>query len=237
MSRLLDIFEEEKVNTNENQDIDKYEIAKGEYKEYLYKYEQVDMCNIMHEIQNTSDYEYLKNKLESIKKQYLYKSYGHGLSHNEKVMLFSLYIARKENIENEYLDILLDGAIYHDIGRINDIDDMSHGERGAIIVNNIIKYDNRENQEMLQFIIHAHSVNDIDILKILEKYKNINKKDIALKLAKILKDADALDRARLNEEDRLNPKYLRTNTSKTMLKFANQINECYYSGVYQFVRI
>ena len=87
-------------------------------------------------------------------------------------------------------------------------------------------------RRILQAIVEAHEGKDKNMSKICKKYK-IKDEDLnyTIKLMTILKDADALDRVRLDlnmgivMKTDLNPKYLRTNTSKQLLDAAYKLEE------------
>lgn len=155
---------------------------------------------------------------DNFKTQYLYKSSIHGIKHNERVAFFVGAIAYYENIPKDYWRILFDAAKYHDIGRIDDSIDADHGVRSAdmIVENKIVDYENPEDLEILRYIVTYHSINDELALQAVNNY-NIVDVEKAKTLYNILKDADALDRVRVNS---LNPKYLRTESAKSMVDLA-----------------
>ena len=155
-----------------------------------------------------------------------------------------MIIAQREEIldgdlEGKTKDILLSAVYYHDIGRKkeNITDNYGrHSKNSARKINKMnLFYANGEpysidDKKILQAVVQAHEGKDKDMLKICKKYK-IREEDIpyTMQLMTILKDADALDRVRLDinlpilMRTDLNPKYLRTNTAKQLLNASYQL--------------
>lgn len=178
--------------------------------------------------------EFILSEIRKIKTRYIFKSYVHGLNHNIKVLLFALYIAYKNNLDDIDLKILIDACIYHDIGRINDIYDEKHGLRSAEVISKIVDskiYKDKESLNMLKAIVEYHSIPDKFNKRIFNKYKLQNYERFIL-LANILKDADGLDRVRTSINNKtfsdLNPKYLRLDESKKLVKVSHIVNMIFY---------
>lgn len=178
--------------------------------------------------------EFILSEIRKIKTRYIFKSYVHGLNHNIKVLLFALYIAYKNDLDDIDLKILIDACIYHDIGRINDIYDEKHGLRSAEVISKIVDskiYKDKESLNMLKAIIEYHSIPDKFNKRIFNKYKLQNYERFIL-LANILKDADGLDRLRTSINNKtfsdLNPKYLRLDESKKLVKVSHVVNMIFY---------
>lgn len=178
--------------------------------------------------------EFILSEIRKIKTRYIFKSYVHGLNHNIKVLLFALYIAYKNNLDDIDLKILIDACIYHDIGRINDIYDEKHGLRSAEVISKIVDskiYKDKESLNMLKAIVEYHSIPDKFNKRIFNKYKLQNYERFIL-LANILKDADGLDRLRTSINNKtfsdLNPKYLRLDESKKLVKVSHIVNMIFY---------
>lgn len=184
---------------------------------------------------------------EEFEKEGLYKGReksAHSRRHIENVILFSAVIGQLERIEDRDMDLLLNAALYHDTGRVNDIRsphavasskiayDKLHGKipnqdlqiiRAAIeyheVVENLTPPDYKVDEEKLNDICSNLGM-DITDKKVMERTK---------KIACILKDADALDRTRFLAESKsfVNKDFLHYNSSKLLIKFANQLNEHY----------
>ena len=160
--------------------------------------------------------------------------YIHGIYHVEKVFLYCYIMVKmynnenEEKIPNDFANALYFAALYHDIGRIDNSEDVEHGLNAAKIFNNIFKDTEvfKEKKLLLyltEFLMAIHSTNneiklndDIDtgrIKYLIEEiqYNNDEKnfddtsafKEYTGKYLKILcdllKDADALDRKRFGE--------------------------------------
>lgn len=162
-------------------------------------------------IKTSKNYELFKDIMNNLDESILYKSDIHGIGHNIRVALMIYAISILENMNIEDIKILLDGALYHDLGRINDAEDSLHGKRSAEIIENLELDLTKEEKEILQIICTYHSVNDnkIDI----DSIENIDHKRVK-KLLSILKDADALDRVRVDD---LDISYLRNKSSLSLV--------------------
>lgn len=176
--------------------------------------------------------------------------YQHKLGHIQKVMLFSQIIGQKEGLDERQMNILLASAAFHDSGRIKDRDNGEHGALSAQVAKNYFK-NNKSNPygitqsdaNIVQVVIAYHVIEekepgkiDIDKLKeICNKYgvdKDVDFEKIT-KISAILKDADALDRARfsskISSKNSLDSKLLRTETAKNsfIIELAMEINQYY----------
>lgn len=180
--------------------------------------------------------------LDNIKPEYLYKSDFHGLYHSQKVCFFAYLIGKHENLSETEMKILLDAAIYHDMGRENDNEDNLHGYISARLIDQVVKYDNPTDMYYLKAIVDAHSKpdkfnakafnnwvlqqHDDDLM--LNRISEEIKEEEFKKLCDILKDADALDRLRFrNGSAMLDEKYLRVDYSKNLIRLSKLINEYY----------
>lgn len=182
--------------------------------------------------------------------------YQHKLGHIQKVMLFSQIIGQKEDLDERQMNILLASAAFHDSGRIKDRDNGEHGALSAQVAKNYFKNNNNNPYEIaqndaniVQVVIAYHVIEekepgkiDIDKLKeMCKKYSvdnNVDFEKIA-KISAILKDADALDRARfsskISSKNSLNSNLLRTETAKNsfIIKLSMEINQYYADYVLQ----
>lgn len=174
----------------------------------------------------------------------------HKIGHIQKVMLFSQIIAIQENLNEMQMKILLAAAAFHDSGREKDRDNGEHGKLSAEVAGKYFRKNKinpfgitPEDIGIVQTAIAYHVVDEAEQGKIDEKnlkmlcfeydisdFKNIEK---IKQICAILKDADALDRARFSSEasakNSLNPQLLRTDTAKntTIIEFARRINQAY----------
>lgn len=148
----------------------------------------------------------------------LYHSQVHGVKHILNVTFFSFLIACNENMSANDMGILLETALYHDIGRNDDMEDSDHGHRGAKKI--LMHISDNKMDMIIPAVIHAHSLLDEEAYQIFRQY-NIEKSQYARysKILSIIKDADALDRFRLRPNS-LKPEYFRIDFSKILISLA-----------------
>lgn len=208
-----------------------------------------EQLNLQEELENITTSkvgEYIRNKFEQIDKEPIIKEGIHGINHNNRVALLATMIAEKESIfkddiDNRKKDLLLSAVYYHDIGRKKGaiVDNIGpHAKNSAKNINSInLSYLNgkeysEKDRRILQAIIEAHEGKASNINKICEKYQ-IVKEDLQLTqtLTTVLKDADALDRVRIDINTpmayvaNINIDYLRTSASKQMIDLSYQLEE------------
>ena len=184
------------------------------------------------------DIEVFKEKLHSIKIDKVYqKNNFHGLHHSQKVLLFAYLLGKIENLDEVDLKVLMDAAIYHDMGRDNDNEDTFHGYASSLLVKGVVNdtiYKDETNKNLLEAIIDMHSSLDHKIDIIFENH-DLKKEDYSRyeKLAKLLKDADALDRLRFGKKSpaSLKVNFLRFSSSRKLVGFAEAINRAYYEEI------
>lgn len=161
--------------------------------------------------------------------------------HNDRVAMHTMLIARHEGLlendtDNKIKDILLTAAYLHDIGRIG-ISGL-HAKRSARLIEKLDlkfadgKLYSREDKDFVKFLAEGHEGKDKNFDKLVKKYKiPEDKKDLAQKMLFVIKDADAVDRVRIDTnlpfymKTDLNPNYLRTDTSKRLLNAAYQLED------------
>ncbi len=174
----------------------------------------------------TSYYKQVTEVYENLDVEALYRSYLHGPTHIERVLLLGALIAWKESLDQHDTEMLLYAFSYHDIGRINDYRDDEHGSRSAEMLKSerftrLRDSLNSQDQRILLAVIAAHSHSDQDMFRIGQKYQvadeNITR---YMKLASCLKDADNLDRVRLHD---LDTSRLRHPSSVDLVPFAEYL--------------
>ncbi len=175
--------------------------------------------------------DYFIESLNNTKTELLYKSHCHGLNHNIRVALFSLIICINENVSLDDFKIILDGAKYHDIGRTNDLTDDAHGKRSSLKLDFLIEKYTKEEMTLLKTIIHCHSLDD-DLFESIARKNGVKDIERCRKMYNILKDADALDRVRL-DDPYIKISLMRTNTSKELIPFAYEMYEGYEDNYYR----
>lgn len=173
----------------------------------------------------------------------------HSLSHIQKVVMFSGILARNENLSSEDIQILLVSAAFHDSGREGaEEENDNHAIASAKQVKEYFENNpnnpfgiTSENISIIQAAIEYHEhkeqekgVTDREKLNDLSyKYNidyNYDKFTSLVKISELLKDADALDRARFGKKNEnrwsLDAKYLKSETAKSisMLRFSEGCN-------------
>ena len=199
----------------------------------------------------------IKRIVSNIQVEYLYQgNFTHGLYHSEKVFIYTYLLAKQENIKEPFRQILFDAAIYHDCNRQDNFEDSIHGYASANKIKGLIDskdislspiYNNKKYQVLLYALMETHSAREnsiSDLNSLLNQASNLDllKDGVTLDeelldlvgpyitLCKILKDSDALDRKRFGDVSyaSLNEEYLRLNSSKQLVDFADQINKLYF---------
>lgn len=193
--------------------------------------------------------------LEAISKSSFYKKTTpelgnqHKIGHIQKVMLFSQIIAQNENLTSSQIKILLASAAFHDSGRTRDRDNGVHGVLSAEIAGEYFKKNpnnpygiTAEEIGIIQASIAYHVISEDILGQIDEDKLNITCYKYRVRLSDfervkqvsaILKDADALDRARFISGSSLDTRMLRTSTAKRtiIIEIAKKINEEYAAHV------
>jgi hypothetical protein len=157
-----------------------------------------------------------------IKADWFYNPNGiHALSHTKRVLLLGLLLAHLEQLSDHDRDLICEAAVFHDIGRVTDGYDTSHGIASyrKLLAKGLQKFLPAEDRETIRFIIELHAVADKAATKQVNKY-GLNDIGHTLKLYNIFKDADGLDRVRIND---LNPDYLRNPGAHKLLLLAHQL--------------
>lgn len=233
MNNLLELFLNGNLKESLIDDYEKKENNNGYLEVLKANPDQKSLQSILLWMQEQNYITQLQEELDSIKVEWLYPSFHHGINHNERVLFWTYYLGLKLNLDLVSMRTVLDGAKYHDIGRTNDLLDPSHGTRSAEKIENVIEdsnYQKQENLQLLKAIIEIHSQLDKNAEAVIKKYQIQNTEQFYI-LFSILKDADALDRVRLTYMKKrfssLNPAYLRLKESKELLKATHQLNEFY----------
>lgn len=149
---------------------------------------------------------------------------AHGISHATRVMILTQKLGDLYHLTEASKRILLYCGIYHDIGRENHEVNEVHGYKSyeKLKKNNLLPPDLMD-EETIRFIIENHPIDIDTALKNIENYRVRDRKE-AIKLLKIFKDADVLDRCRFAY---VNKHFLCMKESGTLLHFAYQILRIY----------
>ena len=199
---------------------------------------QYDLNEVLPEFNNSKTGQFFNLKYNQIQDNIKRKGI-HGKEHSTRVSMLAMMIAEKEGLfkddeRNRIRDVLLTASMYHDIGRITDSG--PHAKRGAKKIEKMdLRYADsfiytQMDKKLVMALVESHEGNPDKINKVLLKYgihdpEYIN---LAQKLNSVLRDADALDRVRLDRngtkyKTNLNPNYLVNNTSKQFLNVSYQL--------------
>ncbi|HHX21623.1 MAG TPA: HD domain-containing protein [Clostridiales bacterium] len=146
----------------------------------------------------------LRCMAQSIRLDRLFHSRLHGAGHISRVMVLGALLAQRAQLDENVTQLLMYACAYHDVGRVDDSVDDEHGLRAALQVEELTGLSGQP-LHCLQAAVEAHSRPDERMGDVLTKY-GVADVAYAWPLAKLLKDADGLDRVRL---DMLDPSYLR----------------------------
>ena len=187
---------------------------------------QVDLFNILNEMKSSGLLAQYRAEARDIRMSDLYDGITmqeHGLEHIDDVLFNAMYIGKSEGLNREEMGLLVEAAKFHDCGR--ELQGREHGIQGAKNSEYWLSIGHKDKDiAKIQAAIEYHATPDEKIGEVLNKY-NIpsGQRKSVEKIAKILKDADALDRVRF--PGNLNPQLLRTNTAKKMIKSSYQMQE------------
>lgn len=222
---FLEIEVEEKTNP--------LNLLESKLKNYGTLPEQISITDFYSQVLNLPQYSYLIQKIASKEKLYLNESKIHGENHSNNVTLFATYIATLSNIQERDIKTIIEAAIYHDIGRVNDNFDYNHGTLGAVKYGAKISCPNDISVNEVKFLIEAHALSKVEDINLLfNRYQIPEKEQERLyQMATILRDADALDRTRfqlLNPTNNLKPEYLTHDISKKIIESCQRLNYIIY---------
>lgn len=150
----------------------------------------------------------------------LYDSRWHGQGHIERVIMLGALIAMGEGFSQRDTKLALFACSYHDIGRIDDSKDDDHGTRSAERMverglTDILAPVSVAEIALLQAAIATHSMHDSSLEANMKKYGvPAGEEARCRRICWCLKDADNMDRVRLND---LDSKYLRHDSSRNMV--------------------
>lgn len=156
----------------------------------------------------------------------LYQSPIHGTGHILRTLCHGAMGAMEEGLSPEDTRLLLDGCAYHDVGRLNDWEDTEHGRRSAAQLAGLTGRSG-DDLAQLQAAVDVHSRADAALPYVLERYQ-VRDAARATLLARLLKDADGLDRVRIWD---LDVNYLRFPHSKGRARFAKSLYLSYQKAL------
>lgn len=163
--------------------------------------------------------------LDELRLDALFKSPIHGKGHIMRVMALGALLALHAQADTDMTRLLMLACAYHDVGRVDDSYDEEHGMRSAAKVAGLTGCTGAR-LACLQAAVEAHSRPDPLMNEVLAKY-GADGLPAARPLALLLKDADGLDRVRLNM---LDAAYLRHAFSARLERAAWQLWRAYPEG-------
>ena len=209
-------------------------LKKGIINYVLDNYKYIDILKELSE----DEIGFLRDRINKIEMYKLFKYEFHGIFHSQKVMLFAYLIGKHKKLNEEDMKILLDAAIYHDMGRSADFEEVTHGYASALRVEKLFQnddfYKNSLNLDLLKAITEGHSLHDSKKRKtFINNSLDDEYYDRYSVLYDALKDADALDRARFPKtaKENIREEFLRFEFSKELINFAFTLNKIYRTKI------
>lgn len=150
----------------------------------------------------------------------------HSLTHAARVLFYSLMISDEFKLSDRDKTILNYCAMYHDLGRDNEYEDTQHGKKSLEVIDEygLPDFDMTDEDLFLaNTIIEYHCKKDETGITKINSSRMIKNKTHAIKLYKIFKDLDALDRVRFLGVD-IDTKYFRFTNIKSKLLIAASLN-------------
>ena len=152
----------------------------------------------------------------------LFESRVHGVGHIERTLLLGALIAAGEKLNAADAELLMEACAYHDTGRVSDGFDPAHGKRSAEKLKAITGRTGKE-ADIQRAMITLHSIPKKHREEVFAGY-GIRDTERAGRLTDMLKDADGLDRVRIND---LDPKFMRTQTARELVDFSWKLFRTY----------
>ncbi len=164
----------------------------------------------------------LEEALGRLRRERLYQSHVHGVGHIERTMVHGAMCAWAEKLSEGDTRLLLTMCACHDTGRVCDYLDGAHGRRSAEKLPALTGLSGEDLREAAAGV-EAHSLPDRQMEEILAAHAPADLPRARM-LAQMLKDADGLDRVRVQD---LDVRYLRRAPSRERGRFARKLCEEY----------
>lgn len=160
--------------------------------------------------------------------------FQHDLKHIEKVLTYVKMLTNRINNPQIRQDLLLTAALYHDIGKVMGASNKTHGVVGAQEFAKLSQENmSPKDIEIIKILIEQHDKED-DNIDFTDKDYSLEEQQAIQLMANILKDADALDRNRLNYPapfGNCDVNKLRTVAAKEILSLTNSFYHDYYETI------
>ena len=154
----------------------------------------------------------LLRKFETKKSWLHHDSWIHGVDHMARVFILQELVCNQLEDKGAIINrqAIRWAAMAHDVGRVDDGVDPSHGKRSAQwIVENLSERMTPETMDVATYIVHWHVPPDYEA-------------PVMTTELKVLKDADGLDRVRIGD---LDVSLLRTDVAKGLVGVAKDLYE------------
>jgi HD superfamily phosphodiesterase len=147
----------------------------------------------------------------------------HGVSHTRRVSVHARVIAQAVGVSRWQLEALTRAALWHDIGRVHDGVDPSHGVRSHYKVLSLGLHDGLDDRlcKAVFFAVEQHCTTERYVPA--EAARLGDDAEPALHVWRILKDADGLDRVRLGGRWACDPAQLRFDFSRGQIEPAMEL--------------
>lgn len=179
-------------------------------------------ASLMEGFHSWRHYGLFSHALNILDTRVLYQSSLHGQGHVERTLLLAALLGWMEDLSAQDTSLLLSAISYHDVGRVDDGYDTEHGTRSA---GRLAELTGATGEDLLlmQGAVASHSRPDEQLEETVGFYHAANFPH-AIALARLVKDADGLDRVRIQD---LNPDYLRHKSAKALALFAQYLFDQY----------
>lgn len=166
----------------------------------------------------------------------------HGIHHTQRVHIHAQRLAAEHDWSDADTRLVLQAALWHDIGRTDDDVDPGHGAASALRAARLgLPAELPESDAgIVLFAVRFHSLSDEEAVQTARssagnrdpawpragaRMQAPEDPERALDILWLLKDADALDRVRLARWEAADPKQLRLPGSVRLLPFASELYE------------
>jgi hypothetical protein len=156
----------------------------------------------------------------------------HGAGHTRRVHVHAQRLLEQLGWERADAELVLHAALWHDIGRESDGVEPEHGRRSAERADELgltAKLSSAD-AAIVRFAILRHSLSDSGAAPLAAELsageddsRRLTDPDRALRVLRLLKDADALDRVRLGFGERADPCQLRHQETVQLIPFASAL--------------
>ena len=143
----------------------------------------------------------------------------HGVRHARRVLFHTLVLCKLCGIDERDQSLLVRAALFHDIGRENDGLCFKHGRLSfeKMSLMNLVS-ESQASNDRLKFIISYHCISDAESWTALQRVESLDR-DKTWQLFCVFKDADGMDRERIND---LDTSYLRNPEALCMERLARE---------------